>query len=174
MAAAVMGHICRVRSEFLCPGSPVDLNHWAKVETVIFNDCDHVRAEMLARIDLQESGHWHDPHINGAYTAIDRSHPRRLLVASTNTRSNDLIGYNFLDARTPQGPACAVRGCSQSQLYTYSVDDSDQYCNIVMLYCGRSSNCKPVQYDFFMQEVQVETSPGGGKDIHRCFRMRWR
>ena len=53
MAAAVMGHICRVRSEFLCPGSPVDLNHGAKVETVIFNDCDHVRAEMLARIDLQ-------------------------------------------------------------------------------------------------------------------------
>jgi len=55
MAAAVMGHICRVRSEFLCPGSPVDLNHWAKVETVIFNDCDHVRAEMLARIDLQQA-----------------------------------------------------------------------------------------------------------------------
>lgn len=38
---------------YLCPGSPSSANHWAKVEVLVFADCDSVRDEIIARVDLQ-------------------------------------------------------------------------------------------------------------------------
>jgi len=157
--------------DWLCPGSPVESNHWAQVEALALEDCANVRREVLARVDLQARGRWHDPHGAGIYGVLERSQPRSLLLARTDHNSNDLIGFTFTDAHSSQyGAACTIRGCSQSQLFAAVLDDSDQYCNVRMLYCGRAEGCQPVHFDLHGQEVSVQTSPGGGKDRQRCMR----
>jgi len=151
-----------------CPGSSSTVHASCKVSVTANAPCDKVMAEMKARVDGQSTGQWHDPHNNGTYSLTGSSGQDSLDFqrVTGNKKYTDKLLFDFTDT----GNQCEISGCSESQVFSVA-DFSTNYCNMRMLYCGSVDGCKPVKFDFTMQETQVEPSLGAGHNPADCLKV---
>lgn len=152
-------------SAYHCPGSASTIHASCKVTVTANAPCEQVKTEMMARVDGQSSGLWHDPHNNGTYSPTNASSGLGFQRLTGNKKYTDQMLFDFVDS----GNSCEISGCSESQVFSIA-DFSTNYCNLRMLYCGSADGCKPVKFDFTSQETQVDPSPGAGHDQSACLK----
>mmetsp|Transcript_10854 Transcript_10854/g.33432 ORF Transcript_10854/g.33432 Transcript_10854/m.33432 type:complete len:171 (-) Transcript_10854:780-1292(-) len=150
---------------FSCPGSAFPVHASTKVEAIASASCAVVRNEILSRVAKQGQG-WHDPHNNGSYSVIDASR-EDILELKRTTGWPGLFTDKLNFVLEAENAVCVVRGCSESQVFSVS-DMSTNYCNLRMLYCGKSDGCRPVVTDFTVTERVVMPSIGAGTNKNAC------
>lgn len=150
-----------------CPSVPtgISMYAWVKLKVTAHTSCDNVKTEMLARVSGQWA-HWYDPAGNGTYALLAHaSDSASFSRRSANGQYTDKQVFTF----TPilGGDACELRGCSRSQVSSYS-DFGTNYCNLWNLFCGKSESCCPVQHDFMGTSVETEKSMGASVQNSVC------
>jgi hypothetical protein len=154
-----------------CPSSPALVHASAQIATEAPVSCDKVKEEVLARIQGQATGAWHDPHNNGTYYIDDSSSDSLQIHRVSGNHKPGPYTDKITLTLTSSSNSCLIAGCSESQSFSIG-DFGTNYCNIRMLYCGSADGCKPVKNNFASAEGKVETSIGASKGIQNCLKVK--
>ena len=158
-----------IAAGYECPDSPAFVHASCRASVNMKANCSAVRAEMLARIDGQSTGKWHDPHNNGTYTVLSEKAPDhlQLLRLTGDGKYSDKLTFTF--EKGSEG-MCVLHGCSCSQIYSVN-DFSTNYCNLFAMYCGSSEGCQYADLDLDSFETEVKPSLGAGKSKKNCLKV---
>jgi len=148
-----------------CPGSAAWIYASCTTTSNAMTSCSDVMDEMRARVAGQAKRQWHDPHL-GVYS-ITGSTDNFISMQRVTRNQKYTDKMNFTFEERARGVECQIKGCSESQV-TSIADFSTNYCNLRMMYCGKSDGCIPVVNFFDQKESEVKPSTGAGKDASAC------
>eukprot|EP01060_Flectonema_neradi_P017786 TRINITY_DN24622_c0_g1_i1.p1 TRINITY_DN24622_c0_g1~~TRINITY_DN24622_c0_g1_i1.p1 ORF type:complete len:349 (+),score=59.85 TRINITY_DN24622_c0_g1_i1:46-1047(+) len=145
-------------ASYKCPGSSAFMYASCEVTTKVSGSCEQAVVEITARL-LGLDG-WTDPHNQGHYQLVSNTSSRidgkRTTGGAPHTPGKHYTDKFILTLSPVDSNTCKISACSESQS-TSALDFSTNYCNIRNLYCGTSSGCIPVRFDFTMSDKKFGT-----------------
>jgi len=136
-----------------------------KLTTVAETSCDKVLAEMKARVNGQKAT-WQDPRNKGVYTLTYKEEKDCAGTLCTSrliddekmggkadkkkddgkeggifTNAGENVDEQIFTLTDEKRETCKIEACSSNPM-------GNSYCDLKMLYCGKTDECKPVANDF--------------------------
>uniref|UniRef100_A0A7S3PKC0 Uncharacterized protein n=1 Tax=Aplanochytrium stocchinoi TaxID=215587 RepID=A0A7S3PKC0_9STRA len=148
-----------VLSEISCPGSESFIHASCKYVVQVNDNCKNVKEEMFLRVNGQKTKKWHDAHNNGVYTVLegDEGSSTVLMKRRTgNDKYTDKVLFTFQETSDNE---CVLKMCSESQVFSVG-DFSTNFCNMYLMFCGKSDGCPYVKHSFTYKELAVKPSIG--------------